>query len=563
MCRFGFTIAALLFAVIAFAHPMGNYSINQYWLVDGRGDTLGIYYLIDFAEIPALRELDRLDPDYDYEIPNEAREAYLSERIPELLADMAMTVDGESVPLNVLKHRLEIVEGMGGMEVVNILLQFDTSQIPWPPRDDAPILLDLISNSFPTATGTRECKLILDGERTDLTETLGEELKYQTLTTWDANLNSQYQDYDAQFLIKVGAASEDIDVQEPTPLAFDWTNTVRAAMSFGEEAIVASLTTPIKPAIQSERITEAPVEIATEALQPEVATPPRESQLLDRVTEIVRTKELSWSLFFIGLLIAAAMGAGHAFSPGHGKTVMAAYLIGERGTYRHATILGIIVTITHTWSVLAMGIIALYLQEYFSLETVQFYSGIASGAIIVVLGMMLFVRRYTNLVIARQHAIAHMYGHDHDHGDGVTDHDHDHGLFGHHHHHGPGGHSHVIETEDGSPPSFWQVLWLGVSGGIVPCPAAFIVLMLAIKVGRLAYGLWLIIAFSIGLAAVLVALGIIVVRTAGAVRERTGEHGLILAALPVASSILITILGAWVILWTLIQFEVVVFMPAA
>lgn len=556
-----FTIASLLVAASAFAHPMGNYSINQYWMVDGRGESLGIYYLIDFAEIPALKELDRLDPDYDYEVPEADREAYLAERIPELLQDMAITANGSSIPLKVLSHRLHIVEGMGGMEVVNVVLQFDGSPIPWPPAEGEALLLDLVSNSYPTATGTRECKLVLDGVFGDLTETLGDELKYQTLTMWDDNLNPQYQDYDAQFLVKIGVTGEIVDIKVPTPLAFDWTTTVRTATSFGEEAIVASLSELITPATSVPAAASTETEAREPALAPEVVTPPREARLLDRVTDIVRTKELSWSLFLAGLLIAAAMGAGHAFSPGHGKTVMAAYLIGERGTYRHAVILGVIVTITHTWSVLAMGIIALYLQEYFSLETVQFYSGIASGGIIVVLGIMLFTRRYASLIVARQHAIDHMYGHTHDHGDGDTDHHH-HGAFGHHHH-GPGGHSHVIETEDGTPPSFWQVLWLGVSGGIVPCPAAFIVLMLAIKVGRLAYGLWLIVAFSIGLAAVLVGLGIIVVRTAGAVRQRTGEHGLILAALPVASSVLITLLGAWVILWTLIQFEVIVFMPAA
>ncbi len=95
----------------------------------------------------------------------------------------------------------------------------------------------------------------------------------------------------------------------------------------------------------------------------------------------------------------------------------------------------------------------------------------------------------------------------------------------------------------------------------MPCPAALIVLLLAIKFGRLAMGLWLIVAFSFGLAIVLVAVGIAVVRASGEIRKRIGERSPLLLGLPVVSSVLITVLGAWVVLWTLLQHNVIVFMP--
>ena len=120
-------------------------------------------------------------------------------------------------------------------------------------------------------------------------------------------------------------------------------------------------------------------------------------------------------------------------------------------------------------------------------------------------------------------------------------------------------HSHVVETKDGNPPTYKSILWLGISGGIVPCPAALVVLMLAINIGRLAFGLLLILTFSLGLAAVLVAIGVAVVRASGEVRKHIGARSPLLLALPVLSSVFITILGLWMVLYTLIQHRVVVF----
>jgi ABC-type nickel/cobalt efflux system permease component RcnA len=176
----------------------------------------------------------------------------------------------------------------------------------------------------------------------------------------------------------------------------------------------------------------------------------------------------------------------------------------------------------------------------------NFWLSLTSGGIIVAIGVTLFLRRYAAFVLVRHGKKSGYSHHSHDH-----DHSHEHD------HHG---HSHVVKTDDGSPPSIWSILGLGISGGIVPCPSALIVLLLAIQFKRLAYGLWLILSFSLGLAFVLVAIGIMVVRAAGVVRKSTGG-GAALAMLPVISSVLITTLGLALLVGTLVQYGFLVIRP--
>ena len=155
----------------------------------------------------------------------------------------------------------------------------------------------------------------------------------------------------------------------------------------------------------------------------------------------------------LALLLAMGWGALHALSPGHGKSIVAAYLIGSRGTARHAAFLGGTVTVTHTAGVVALGLITLFLSQYIVPETLYPWLGLASGLIVVVMGASILARR-----IGRRSA-----GHHHHH-----HHEHDHG-HGHHHHgdddHGHDhGHSHLPPGADGSPITTRSMLALGVSG---------------------------------------------------------------------------------------------------
>lgn len=239
----------------------------------------------------------------------------------------------------------------------------------------------------------------------------------------------------------------------------------------------------------------------------------------DYLSQLLQRPDLGPGLLAAGLAVAFVLGAIHALSPGHGKTIVAAYLVGTRGTPRHAVLLGGIVTFTHTISVFALGFATLFLSRYVLPEKIFPVLGAVSGLAIVWVGTTLFFKR---LHVARKHHGEH--GHHHHH-----HHDHDH----HHHHHAPEG-----DVTLGS------LIALGAGGGLVPCPSALVLLLSAIALGRVALGLTLLVAFSAGLALVLMAIGLAVLyakhllpHTARAARSPALRY------LPVASAGVITCAG--------------------
>ena len=224
-------------------------------------------------------------------------------------------------------------------------------------------------------------------------------------------------------------------------------------------------------------------------------------------------------------------GAVHALSPGHGKSIVAAYLVGSRGTARHAAFLGMTVTVTHTASIFVLGIVTLYLSHYILPETLYPWLSVISGLVVVAMGGSILVRRARRLRAASHH---HHHDHDHSH-----EHDHDHE---HHHHDGPGGHTHAPPGADGGGITARSMLALGVSGGILPCPSALVVMLGAIAVHRVAFGLLLVVAFSIGLAATLTSVGLLVVYARRFV-DRVPSSGRVVQAAPMFSAAVITVLG--------------------
>jgi nickel/cobalt transporter (NicO) family protein len=208
------------------------------------------------------------------------------------------------------------------------------------------------------------------------------------------------------------------------------------------------------------------------------------------------------------LLTAFAWGALHALSPGHGKAMVAAYLIGARGTARHALVLGATVTVTHTAGVFALGFVALALSEYVLPEDLYPWLNLASGLLVLVVGGAVLRAR-----------IRHRRGR---------------------HHHHDHAHSH-----DHAPPerlSSRALIAMGASAGLIPCPSALVVLLGAIAQGQIALGMLLIVAFSAGLAATLTALGLAVVLATRAV-GRLRVPGRLAAAVPTVSALLIVGVG--------------------
>jgi ABC-type nickel/cobalt efflux system permease component RcnA len=231
------------------------------------------------------------------------------------------------------------------------------------------------------------------------------------------------------------------------------------------------------------------------------------------------------------LLSALGWGALHALSPGHGKAMVAAYLVGSRGTSRHAVVLGAVVTVTHTIGVFALGLVTLLLAQYILPEDLFPWLTLTSGLLVVAIG----------LAVLRTRLSYHRAGraHHHDHADPHAQAGHHHG-HGHDHAHDDGAHGHRHDVPDTIT---WKALiGMGASAGLIPCPSALVVLLGAVAQHQVALGLLLILAFSVGLAATLTVLGLLVVHARRVTTSLNLPQRLV-TALPAASALVIVGLG--------------------
>ncbi len=266
---------------------------------------------------------------------------------------------------------------------------------------------------------------------------------------------------------------------------------------------------------------------------------------------LVRRTELSPLFLLAAFPISAVLGALHALSPGHGKTVVAAYLVGLKGKVHHAVALGSIVTITHTGSVMLLGGLTLVAARYIMPTNIFVMLELASGLLIVALGIGLLYprirgwraerRRSDQLqrrpVLSQQEA------------DGRTrlvlnqpieevgpPHTHDPSTWGY----VPRG---PLQGTPLSGINWRSLVTLGVSGGLVPCPDAIALLLIAVTINRVPLGLGLIVAFSLGLAVVLIGIGIVIVQ-GKRLFERLRWFDRVATVMPVVSAIVVTVLGA-------------------
>ena len=253
-------------------------------------------------------------------------------------------------------------------------------------------------------------------------------------------------------------------------------------------------------------------------------------QAPDRVADtgfasLIGRGHLSLLVVLASLGAALFWGAAHAPSPGHGKTIITAYLVGQRGKVRHAAYLGGIVTVTHTIGVFALGLVTLALSQFVVPNTLYPWLNLVSGLLVVGIGASVFWTRLRKR-LAHRRAHAHAFEHDHVHDRGHT----------HHHDHGHD-HGHVPEE-----PGLRGLLAVGVSGGLLPCPSALVVLLAAISLHRVAFGLLLIVAFSAGLALTITGIGLVAVLAKRAF-ARLSFQGRVLGLLPAASAGVILVAG--------------------
>jgi nickel/cobalt exporter len=254
----------------------------------------------------------------------------------------------------------------------------------------------------------------------------------------------------------------------------------------------------------------------TTTLAPTTEPPPtltrgRALRAPDRVADggfasLIARDRLSVGFVLLSLLVAMFWGAAHAFSPGHGKSIVAAYLVGSRGTARHAVFLGLTVTVTHTIGVFALGLVTLSLSELIVPDRLYPWLNLVSALLIVAVGFSVLRWRMREW---RKRVSAHQHRHHHEHDQAL---------------------------------SARRLLGIGISGGIVPCPTALVVLLAAISLHRVGYGLVLILAFSLGLAAAMTAIGILAV-SAKRVFRRIDFDGGLGRLLPAISALVVLGLG--------------------
>ncbi len=274
----------------------------------------------------------------------------------------------------------------------------------------------------------------------------------------------------------------------------------------------------------------------------------------DALTRVLHQQQLTPWMIAAAIGIAFVLGAAHALTPGHGKTIVAAYLVGSRGTLKHAAFLGAMVTFTHTVSVFLLGLATLFLFQYVVPQKVTQVLGAISGLSIVAIGGWMLYKRVRGAghthshdhdhvheqdhvhehshVHDHAHAHSHDHAHEHQHHAHAQDHSHEHG-----HSHGPGGHTHMPDEI-----SWSGLVALGASGGLVPCESALVLLLTAIALRRVGLGLVLLISFSLGLALVLMAIGVLVIYAKNLLPSSSGDNPFF-RWMPVASAAVVMLLG--------------------
>ncbi|MBS1792037.1 MAG: sulfite exporter TauE/SafE family protein [Acidobacteria bacterium] len=444
------------------AHPLGNFTFNHFVRVETGADRVKIRYVVDLAEVPSFQEAQKADTDQSGSLSESELAVYLDSVAQGYVNGLKLTADGTPVELKLADKQIGQTPGAAGL--MTLRMTFDLTG-DW------------------AASGNSRLRI----ENTNLIERAG--WREIVITPMNGVAVFDSTAYGSAITDELKAYPEDLLT---APL-----NESKAEWSVTRGAIPASA----KPLTLRDG---KPVAVVR-----------------DRFAELITVEKLTPTVILIGLLLAFVLGGAHAMSPGHGKTVVGAYLVGSRGTFKHAAFLGATVTITHTFGVFVLGLLTLFASRYVLPEKLYPVLSFVSGALVVIIGGGMFSKRLNTLI---------GLNHDHDHS-----HSHDHA----HSHDEDSGHTHLPPDEI----TWRSLLALGVSGGIMPCPSALVLMLGAISLNRVGYGLILILIFSLGLASVLTAVGLAFVY-GGKILDRAPGANRWMKILPVVSSAVITILGA-------------------
>jgi nickel/cobalt transporter (NicO) family protein len=426
-------LAALAVALVvagatgAAAHPLGNFTVNTYSGLRVGPDRLVVDYVVDMAEIPTFQARQAIDADHDGRVAGPEAARWRDRECPRLAAGLRATLDGRPVALAVTGSVLRFPEGVGGLETLRLECAL-AAPLPAGPA------LAYADTNLRGRVGWREVTAVGDGttlEAADVPTTSAS----ARLTSYPSDqLTSPLDQRTATLRLRPGGPSAPAE-----PAGGDGTPASGA---------------------------RGGVDRATAAF-----------------TALAGERSRSAGFAVVAILLAVVLGGAHALAPGHGKTVMAAYLVGLRGTLRQAVTIGATVTVTHTAGVLLLGLVLSTTRAVAS-ERVYPWLGLASGLLLAAVGVGLLARARTG------HGHPHGHGHDHPH-------DHDHG------HH---------RRAAGPPLGRRGLVALGLAGGLVPSPSAVVVLLGGIAIGRAWFGVALVLAYGLGMAATLTGIGLLLAR---------------------------------------------------
>ncbi|HEY2916207.1 MAG TPA: hypothetical protein VGI98_03230 [Candidatus Limnocylindrales bacterium] len=504
--------AGLLLAIVvpglAAAHPLGNFTINHYAGLRVAPDRLTVDLVIDEAEIPTFQERQRIDTDGDGTISAAELEAERQAACPRLVGQLRATVDGRRLDIAPAAAGVSFLPGAGDLTTMRTVCEVAA---PITPSISASSSVHFEDDSFPARIGWRE--IVALGDATTLTAPgLLAASPSARLTHYPTDLLSQ----------PLALQAIDLGVVPGGPALPAWSPPDASSLTTAPSGAAGADGAQIAGAI--------PGGVGSD------------------ISGLLETRDLSPLVLLGSLLVAAALGAGHALTPGHGKTLMGAYLVGTRGTARHAIGLGLSVTVSHTIGIVILAGIVIAFKGVLPPEAFNRFAPIASGVLVLGIGGWLL---FTQLR-ARRGATAHGHGHDHaqghGHGHGHA-HGHDHG-----HEHAPDGagasHDRADAVHGDGPAKATSLTWrnlfvLGLAGGIIPSTNALIILLATIATGRAAYGLVLVVAFGLGMAAVLGGVGLALVLTRDRIERIPSGTVLrpIAAYLPLGAAVVVIGLG--------------------
>jgi nickel/cobalt exporter len=511
--------ATLLVVLMAWASPLradtvasllGNFTINQYCGLTVAATTAEVHYAIVYGQLPAIQELHAADANGDGVTSEAERNAYVGRLAPKFTDDLELLVDGVRVPLQATHWTSSLPTETGGFSL-RVDMDFSAA-LPAGPRH----VIQFSNRNYEGRMGWHEIVVT----------------PLKPVGVYDTNAFS-------------------------TSITGGLTEALQALPEGGpldERAVHLSMDNtglPVGAHALSPRAGSGAVTAAT------TAADGTESGWLMRATrqlvEAISAPQLKPGVVLLTLLAALLLGGVHALSPGHGKTIVGAYLIGSRGTPRHAVFLGLTVTATHTLGVFLLGFATLYASRFIVPERLFPILSLVSALLVLGMGMVLLVQRGrmarrawlqrtapNGLIFEPVHAQgAHAHG---VYARGVHRLAVTHDTGGLMHSHGGAMHSHLPPGADGEQVTWKSLLALGISGGMVPCPSAMVLLLAAIALNKTAYGMLLVLIFSVGLAITLTAVGLVFlyarsrIRPFGAAKRWT-------ELLPIMSASFITVVG--------------------